>query len=123
MFEPAAAADPQPRRQEWPRSGLNAYQRAVLARHAVAPDIGESGLMILLDLYAHAGKRPVMVSSACIASGGPATTGLRWLSVLVKKGLAERVADPNDGRRVNVVITPAGMTLVEQWMARASIHP
>ncbi len=120
---PAAAAHRNPQHQESQRSGLTAYQSAVLARHAVAPDIGESGLMILLDLYAHAGKRPVMVSSACLASGGPATTGLRWLSVLVKKGLAERVADPNDGRRVNVVITPAGMTLVERWMARASIHP
>ncbi len=64
---------------------------------------------MLLDL-AHArltGKR-VSVSSLCIASRVPATTALRRIGDLVAEGLATRVRDENDGRRVFVDLTDDG---------------
>lgn len=54
---------------------------------------------ILLDLYVRRceGKR-VSVKSVCIASGVPATTALRWISLLEKNGLVERNNDSADLR-------------------------
>lgn len=66
---------------------------------------------MLLDL-AHArlsGKR-VSVSSLCIASRVPATTALRRIGDLVAEGLATRVRDENDGRRVFVDLTDDGFS-------------
>jgi DNA-binding MarR family transcriptional regulator len=62
---------------------------------------------ILLDLYQREleGRR-VMVSDACAASGVPATTGLRWLKMLEKRGYVVRTQDPTDRRRVFVALTP-----------------
>lgn len=66
---------------------------------------------MLLDLT-HArltGKR-VSVSSLCIASRVPATTALRRIGDLVAEGLASRVRDENDGRRVFVDLTDDGFS-------------
>src|SRR5438067_2106779 len=42
--------------------------------------LADPGWDMLLDLlYAELANRPVSVSSVCIASGVPQTTGLRWL--------------------------------------------
>ena len=58
---------------------------------------GEPAWDILLDLYvAHAEDKPVSVSSACIGSDSPATTGLRWLGILAQEGLVVREHDPDD---------------------------
>lgn len=62
---------------------------------------------MLLDLLqAELGQRRVSVSSLCIASGVPSTTGLRWLNYMVEQGLVVRRADPEDGRRVFVELVP-----------------
>lgn len=62
---------------------------------------------MLLDLLqAELGQRRVSVSSLCIASGVPSTTGLRWLNHMVEQGLVVRRADPHDGRRVFVELAP-----------------
>ena len=52
-----------------------------------SPDMfGEPAWDIPLDLYiAYAENKPVSVSSACIGSASPPTTGLRWLGVLADK--------------------------------------
>jgi len=56
---------------------------------------------MLLDLMtARLDRRPVSVSSLCIASAVPATTALRWIKTMTEAGLFERCADPHDGRRV-----------------------
>ncbi len=61
---------------------------------------------MLLDLYQREleGRR-VMVSDACNASGGPPTTGLRWLKVLEARGYVVRMQDPNDKRRIFVKLS------------------
>ncbi|WCT73508.1 hypothetical protein PQ455_18170 [Sphingomonas naphthae] len=61
---------------------------------------------ILLDLLvAGAEQRAISVSSACLAGAGPATTGLRHLGMLERRGLVERVRAPGKSRRVHVRLT------------------
>ena len=55
---------------------------------------------MLLELFvAHQGGRQVSVKSLCHASGVPATTALRHLSLLEKHGLITRDGDAQDNRR------------------------
>ena len=81
------------------------------------PDLfGEPAWDILLDLYiAHGEGKQVSVSSACIGSAAPATTGLRWLSVLADQGLVVRENDPEDHRRVLVRLTRAGLAAMDRF--------
>lgn len=77
---------------------------------------GEPAWDILLDLYiAHAEGKPVSVSSACIGSAAPPTTGLRWLGVLAEEGLIVRENDADDHRRVLVRLTRSGITAMESF--------
>lgn len=77
---------------------------------------GEPAWDILLDLYiSHAESKSVSVSSACIGSAAPATTGLRWLGVLADEGLVVRENDPEDNRRVLVRLTAKGVTAMERF--------
>lgn len=86
------------------------------------PDLfGEPAWDILLDLYIAAGEgKPVSVSSACIGSAAPATTGLRWLGVLADEGLVVREADAEDHRRVLVRLTPSGQAAMDRFFEAAS---
>ncbi|MBD8735330.1 hypothetical protein [Sphingomonas sp. CFBP 13706] len=54
--------------------------------------------------------RGILVStkSACIASGVPYTTALRYLGLLEDDGMILRVPDQKDGRRIYVELTSAG---------------
>ncbi len=76
---------------------------------------------MLLDLFASEleGKR-VSVSSACIASCVPPTTGLRWLSHLETLGMISRESDPIDARRTYIRLTNAAREPIRQWLERVS---
>lgn len=77
---------------------------------------GEPAWDILLDLYiAHADGKHVSVSSACIGSAAPATTGLRWLGVLAQEGLIVRENDVDDQRRVMVRLSTAGLAAMNRF--------
>jgi hypothetical protein len=77
---------------------------------------GEPAWDILLDLFiAQAEGKSVSVSSACIGSAAPATTGLRWLGLLADEGLVVRENDPEDNRRVMVRLTSSGTTAMERF--------
>jgi len=79
---------------------------------------GEPAWDILLDLYIAFNRRDcVSVSSACIGSAAPPTTGLRWLSVLCEKGLTTREHDPADQRRVLVRLTPRAVAAMDSYFA------
>lgn len=81
---------------------------------------GEPAWDILLDLYiAHAEGKPVSVSSACIGSASPPTTGLRWLGVLQDAGLVEREHDLRDQRRVLVRLSEDGIERMEDYFRSA----
>ncbi|MEM7688224.1 MAG: winged helix DNA-binding protein [Pseudomonadota bacterium] len=82
---------------------------------------GEPAWDILLDLYiAQAEDKTVSVSSACIGSASPPTTGLRWLGVLADQGLLEREHDPLDQRRVLVRLTDKALEAMDGYFAASA---
>ena len=82
---------------------------------------GEPAWDILLDLYvAHCDDKPVSVSSACIGSAAPPTTGLRWLGVLTEQGLILREHDPDDQRRVLVRLSDSGLGAMDRYFEQAA---
>ncbi len=82
---------------------------------------GEPAWDILLDLYvASVEQKPVSVSSACIGSAAPPTTGLRWLGVLAENDLIVREPDADDQRRVLVRLTDRGVKAMETYFASVS---
>lgn len=73
---------------------------------------GEPAWDILLDLYvAELRERRVSVSDACLASGVPPTTALRWLALLEEANLVERHKDPHDARRVHLELSESDSKL------------
>jgi len=115
-------------RQSQSRSSRSARSALALARKTYAlrrkravifgnPDLfGEPAWDIMLDLFiAHGDGKTVSVSSACIGSASPATTGLRWLGVLADEGLVARENDPEDHRRVMVKLTATGQAAMERF--------
>lgn len=73
---------------------------------------------MLLDLYLrHSAGEPSSVSSLCLASGIPQSTGLRWLLMLEKAGLISRRADPVDRRRTLIDLTSIGEAKIEAVFA------
>ena len=73
---------------------------------------------MLLDLLqAEIAQLRVPVSSLCIAAAVPATTALRWLKTLTDKGLFVRRADPHDGRRVFVELSPTASMAMRRYFA------
>ena len=73
---------------------------------------------ILLDLVAsRIEKKPVSVSSLCIAAAVPPTTALRWIRMMTDQGLLERRADPKDARRMFIDLSDAAFRNVCGWFA------
>jgi hypothetical protein len=73
---------------------------------------------MLLDLLqAEIAHLRVPVSSLCIAAAVPATTALRWLKTMVANGLFIRRADPHDGRRVFVELSPEASRALHRYFA------
>lgn len=71
---------------------------------------------MLLDLtHAKLAGKRVSVSSLCIAAHVPATTALRRIGDLVMSGLATRIRDENDGRRVFVELTDDGFIRMSRY--------
>lgn len=74
---------------------------------------------MLLDLTAAKVEcRPVAVTSLCLASGVPTTTALRWIGLLVKRGLCRRKPDRLDGRRVFIELSDEGATAMANYFAK-----
>lgn len=73
---------------------------------------------ILLDLTAaRAEHARVSVTSACIASGVPPTTALRWIGQMIEAGLLERVRDDVDRRRAFVALTDRAADAMARYFA------
>lgn len=79
---------------------------------------GEPSFDVLLDLYVATMRRSaISVSSACIASASPPTTGLRHVTRLEETGLVQRQRDPFDARRVYLTLSQAGVELMEEFLS------
>lgn len=103
------------------------FARKMLARRrrreqVFGPDLfGEPIWDMMLDLFANAAEgRSVSISSLCIASGVPTTSALRYITLLVDRGLLLRSQDAHDGRRILINLAPsvhAELTrLLLSWM-------
>lgn len=73
---------------------------------------------MILDLMLNRilGKR-ISVSSLCIASGVPQTTALRRIDDLIAAGVAQRVEDPADRRRVFVDLSDEAAEKFERYLS------
>ena len=117
--------DPQSRRTSNAATARQVYdkRRKRAALFGNSELFGEPAWDILLDLYiAHAENKPVSVSSACIGSAAPPTTGLRWLGVLAENELILREHDPEDQRRVLVRLTDRGIAAMDKYFSGAGVH-
>lgn len=75
---------------------------------------------ILLDLLiAERAGRKVSVTSACLGSGAPATTALRWISTLSTHGLIEKRQDTTDRRRAYLSLTDPARSALLLWEREA----
>lgn len=78
---------------------------------------GEPAWYILLDLYAsEAEGRAISATSASLASGAPATTGLRVIRILEDKGLICKGKAGSDRRRCDVQLTLEGRSAIEKTL-------
>lgn len=77
---------------------------------------GEPAWDILLDAWdAELSGRTVSVSSACVASGAPASTALRKVAALERERLVERTEDPADRRRSFLRLTALGRERMQAY--------
>jgi DNA-binding MarR family transcriptional regulator len=73
---------------------------------------------ILLDLFAsELDARPVSISDACLASGVPQTTALRWIQNLERAGHLHRMPSETDGRRVYLILSARSRRIVADWVS------
>ena len=122
VLYPVGDAETAPPSPEQARADAARIRRMIRARrlrtHFFRADLfADPAWDMLLDLMAARleGKK-VAVSSLCIAAAVPPTTALRWLGVLTEHGLVERVADPEDGRRVYVQLGEATARALGAWL-------
>jgi hypothetical protein len=75
----------------------------------------DPGWAVLLDLFVReALGKTTNVSAACIGSLSPPTTGLRWVTLLEKKGIVYREPVKNDERQFHIRLTePTRDELIE----------
>ncbi|WP_170304751.1 winged helix DNA-binding protein [Croceicoccus estronivorus] len=84
---------------------------------------GEPAWDILLDLFINTRRRrTVSTTSLCIASSAPATTALRYISVLEKRGLVRRKRSRHDGRVHYVELTDSAREAMECYLADLAMH-
>lgn len=75
---------------------------------------------MLLDLMAARLEHgEVAVSSLCIAAAVPPTTALRWIKTMTDAGLFDRMADPDDGRRIFIRLADHTASAMATYLAAA----
>ena len=109
-------ADAPPLSVDIVRSAIRA--RRLRARFFTEDLFADPAWDMLLDLLqAELAQHRVPVSSLCIAAAVPATTALRWVKSMTDSGLFVRRADPHDGRRVFVELSPAASAAMRAYFA------
>ena len=72
---------------------------------------------ILLQAYvALLEKEPLLVSTICRESVVPATTALRWISILEQDGLLAKRHDPGSDRPWQLEMSPSGRVAMERYL-------
>lgn len=71
--------------------------------------------MLLHLLRAELAHEGMSVSSACIAAGVPASTGLRWLKMFEEQGLVIRRCDAGDAEGTYVALSSTGSSAIRRY--------
>lgn len=75
---------------------------------------------IFLELYrVHLAQTRISITALCSAAAVPATTALRWIVKLEDELWIAKQADPFDGRRTFVSLTPKGLQAIRNFFSRA----
>ena len=112
-------AEPPPLSVDIVRSVIRA--RRLRARYFHEELFADPAWDMLLDLLqAELAQHRVPVSSLCIAAAVPATTALRWIKSMTDSGLFVRRADPHDGRRVFVELSPDASIALRAYFGELS---
>ena len=78
---------------------------------------------ILLDLAAaRADHRRVSITSLCIAAAVPATTALRWISMMTRMGILVRSGDANDRRRTFIALSDGAADALARYFDELGQH-
>ena len=118
---PADRPESELHRSEAPSVSLDTVRQVIRARRLRARFFDEDLFAdpawdMLLDLLqAEIAQHRVPVSSLCIAAAVPATTALRWIKTMTDVGLFRRRADPHDGRRVFVEMSPTASESMRRY--------
>jgi len=119
VIEVSPNADAPPVSAETVRTVIRA--RRLRARFFSEELFADPAWDMLLDLLqAEISHLRVPVSSLCIAAAVPATTALRWLKTMVNQGIFVRRADPHDGRRVFVELSPDASSALRRYFAEVA---
>ena len=117
LIEPSK--EPPPLSVDVVRSVIRA--RRLRARFFAEELFADPAWDMLLDLLqAELAQHRVPVSSLCIAAAVPATTALRWIKSMTDAGLFLRRADPHDGRRVFVELSPQASEGMRRYFGELS---
>jgi DNA-binding MarR family transcriptional regulator len=82
----------------------------------LGPDLHVTpALDMLLDLYSNDQRRPMSLTSLCLASSIPERTALRTIDALVKRNLLIRTPDTRDRRRTNIRLSPRAVRLLNGY--------
>lgn len=85
--------------------------------------IGEPGWMILLDLFIQNFEgRVVSVTSACIASGVPPTTALRYIGILEKHGYIVKKKSETDQRIFFLTVSESCIDNLRKFFSEEILH-
>ncbi len=93
--------------------------REVQAEHAFGGGLfADPAWDIMLDLFIHDARGlSVSVSSACQGSVSPATTALRHLAELERRGIVHRRPHPSDRRVMNVRLSNEALNMMNTVLA------
>ena len=100
-------------------SAVRRHQKAMDNRRLIFGDelFFDPAWFILLDLFAAAIERKATtISIACVASGAPPTTALRYVATLVKRGLVIRSQDKLDARKQLLTLSAGAMMGMLEWV-------
>lgn len=85
--------------------------------------VGEPCWDIILDLcISEIEGRKISVTSACLASGVPITTALRWISLLERDRLIQKESDSKDRRRTFLRISKSGFESMFRYFKSISMR-
>lgn len=99
-------------------------QQEYQLRRARAPALptsllGEPAWDLLLDLFVHEAQgKMISTSSACIASGVPMTTALRYIKLLEAQELIQAVQNRSDERVRLLKLSPKGQQIMTDYLSR-----